>query len=115
MTEYEKWREVAKKNGIKTFTFRERVRKGWSLEEAATLPKGTHLKKKDEEAKKDVAMYQGDSFLIWGSIEEVAEKLGKTEREIKVLCAPSMRNRLEQRRNAIYGIYIEDDEHATSY
>ncbi|WP_163538254.1 hypothetical protein [Gracilibacillus sp. YIM 98692] len=111
--DYEKWKEIARQNGIKDFTFRARIKRGYTLEEAAMNPKSKHIKKnknKNKNKQNDIAMYIGDEFFIWGTQEEVAEKLGKSVKQVKWLCYPSVRKRLEERENALYGIFIEDDD-----
>jgi hypothetical protein len=36
--DWEKWREIAEKNGVTKDRFRQRVKSGWTPEEAATTP-----------------------------------------------------------------------------
>ena len=107
MREFQKWRAIAKNNGVSDNLYRSRVRKGWTCQNAATLPAGS---KNPDIKEKDVAIYKGDTFIIWGSADEVAKKLGKTVRDVKWLCADSVRKRVENKGDRIYGIYIEDDE-----
>ncbi len=47
MSEYNEWLPVAIKNNINKYTYRSRVRRGWSCERAATTP--TRKKRKDRE------------------------------------------------------------------
>lgn len=107
-----KYRKIAEANGISNNMFNNRLFLGWSMERAATEPKNS----KNKFRKKDIAIYHGDKFYLWGTVAEVAKKMGKNERDVVKLCAPSTRKRAEQT-NQLYGIYIEDedDEYASRH
>lgn len=110
--EFKKWQQIAESNGISYRAFHNRVKKSkWSYEKAATVKP---IRKQTDTNNKDIAIYSGDKFLIWGKPREVAEKLGRTVRDVKWLCSPSVRKRFEDTENGLYGIYIEDDEEVTS-
>ncbi|KAB8139284.1 hypothetical protein F9U64_01275 [Gracilibacillus oryzae] len=109
MEKFHEWRAIAKENGIYDGLYRSRVRQGWDMEDAATLPKGAKNPNLIK-CERDVAIYKGDQFIVWGKVSEVAVTLNKTNREIKQLCTQSIRKRAEGRGNELYGIYIEDDE-----
>lgn len=108
---YYKHLKIAKSNGIGWETYNRRLKRGWTYEQASNLPIGTRLQQRGKKSiEKDVAVYKGDQFIIWGSVEEVAQKLDKTIKEIRYLCYPSHRKRVENAGNRTYGIYIENEE-----
>lgn len=101
--EYKEFLAVAKENNIPPSLYRKRVKEqGWSCEKAAT----TKIKYKPRKDR-DVAIYKGDTFIVFGSKSFVAKYMGKSVEEITKLCAPSIRKKAEQG-SRLYGIYLDN-------
>lgn len=83
--------DEAIKNGIKSTTYRERIRRGWSKHDAATRP----LVKYHGE----FAVYRGDEMVAIGTAEECAEELGVSPEYIRWMTTPYGRERTNNRKN----------------
>lgn len=99
------WLNEALKRGLSRQLYKSRLKIGWTPEEAATIPKGGRNYRIHPE--KDVAIYYKDDFVIWGKLEEVAEKLDKPVKTVRYWCTSSGRKRHEF--TGYYGIIIEED------
>ena len=99
------WQSEAKLNGVSDYLYKTRIKKGWTPEEAATIPKGGRNYRINPE--KDIAIYYKDDFVIWGTLDEVAKKLDKPVKTVRYWCTTSARKRHEF--TGYYGIYIEED------
>lgn len=73
--ELKKWKEIAKENGIKWKTAYERIRIGWGIEEACTVPTNR------EEQKLQIMLfnYKGK----WHSIKQISKITGIKEKTIR--------------------------------
>lgn len=70
-----KWKKLAKENGIKWDTAYERIRIGWEIEEACTIP----TKREEQTLKKMLYKYNGK----WYSIKQISEYTGINEKTIR--------------------------------
>lgn len=70
-----KWKKLAKENGIKWDTAYERIRIGWEIEEACTIP----TKREEQTLKKMLYKYNGK----WYSIKQISEHTGINEKTIR--------------------------------
>ncbi len=61
-----------------------------------------------KQSTKVIAAYKGDTFLCVGTVEEVAECLGKTLNTVKFYCKPAHHKRASE--NAIKCYRIEEEE-----
>ncbi|SFL39417.1 hypothetical protein SAMN04487943_101329 [Gracilibacillus orientalis] len=102
--EYYKWLQIAKDNGIHSNLYWRRVKEqGWSYKKAATQ----NVRKCQNKIERDVAIYKGDTFIVFGSKSFVAKYLGKSTQEITQLCTPSIRE-IAEKSSRMYGIYLEN-------
>lgn len=83
--------ETAVKNGIKPSTYYERVRRGWSKDDAATKPLVKYYG--------EFAVYRGDDMVAVGTAEECAKELGVSSEYIRWMTTPYGRKLTNNRQN----------------
>ena len=70
-----KWKKLAKENGIRWYTAYERIRTGWEIEEACTIP----TKREEQRLKKMLYKYNNK----WYSIKQISQYTGINEKTIR--------------------------------
>lgn len=62
-----------------------------------------------KQSTKLIAAYKGDTFLCVGTVEEVAEYLGKTVETVKFYCYPAYHKRVKEDGLKCYRIEEEEE------
>lgn len=88
--------DIAVKNGIRRSVYRDRLKRGWPKEQAATKPV---RKRKMPEDNEEIAIYRNDEMIAVGTRAECAKKLGLSIEYIRWLLTPSASKVVASRKN----------------
>lgn len=101
---------IAKRNGICSATYYNRINRGWSVERAISeKPAKCHVPVRNN---RECAIYKGEDLLADGTVDEVAEQLGISRETVLFYGTPAYAKRNAKRgaKNARELVWLDDDE-----
>ena len=97
---WERWREVAESNGVTFQVFYNRMKRGWFGKQAACTPV--------QRKRGEYALYRGEELLAIGTVKELAEMRGVSERTIRFCASPAYLKRIVNSSKRIVVVRLDD-------
>lgn len=97
---WNKWRDVAESNGVTFQLFYDRMKRGWFGKQAAQTPV--------QRKRAEYALYRGEELLAVGTVKELAEMRGVSEKTIYFCASPSYLKRVGDSTRRIVVVRLDD-------